>query len=158
LTLKFAIFVPANRLPCSSSNYFCICIILWRNRSLWEVIKIRNLKERDCTTVAERCCVLPPLPSPRFASLRVLLGYAVITWSRNSKEGRRDLSDVTRNNRSRVTFSVRSALTNSTTEFSVMSAPRLYNATLGIFARNCQTVNKYLVMSPRRGSTPRQTD
>jgi hypothetical protein len=41
-----------------------------------EVIKIRNLKERDCTTVAERCRVLPPLPS-----FRVLLGYAVITWS-----------------------------------------------------------------------------
>jgi hypothetical protein len=53
---------------------------------------------------------------------------------RNNKEGRRDLSDVTRNNSSRVTFCVRSALTNSTTEFSVLSAPRLYNATLGIFA------------------------
>jgi hypothetical protein len=24
--------------------------------------------------------------------------------------------------------------------------------------RNCQTVHKYLVMSPRRGSTPRHTD
>jgi hypothetical protein len=24
--------------------------------------------------------------------------------------------------------------------------------------RNCQTVNDYLVMSPRRGSTPRHTD
>jgi hypothetical protein len=39
-----------------------------------------------------------------------------------------------RNNSSRVSFSVRSALTNSTTEISVLSAPRLYNATLGMFA------------------------
>jgi hypothetical protein len=99
-----------------------------------EAIKIRNFKERDCTTVAERCRVLPHLLSPRFASLRVLLDYAVLAWSRNSKEGRRDLSQVTRNNSSRVTFSVRSALNNSTTEFSVLSAPRLYNATLEIFA------------------------
>jgi hypothetical protein len=57
-----------------------------------EVITFRNLKERDCATVAERYRVLPPLPFPRFASLRVLLGYAVITWLRYSKEGRRDLS------------------------------------------------------------------
>jgi hypothetical protein len=57
-----------------------------------EVITFRNFKERECATVAERCCVLPPLPS-----FRVLLGYAVITWSRNRKEGRRELSDVTRN-------------------------------------------------------------
>jgi hypothetical protein len=41
--------------------------ILWRNRPMREVIKIRNLKERDCTTVAERCRVVPPLPSPVFA-------------------------------------------------------------------------------------------
>jgi hypothetical protein len=33
-----------------------------------------------------------------------------------------------------ATFSVRSAPNNSTTEFSVLSAPRQYNATLGIFA------------------------
>jgi hypothetical protein len=39
-----------------------------------------------------------------------------------------------RNNSSRVSFSVRRALTNSATEFSVLSAPRLYNATLGTFA------------------------
>jgi hypothetical protein len=52
-----------------------------------ETIKIRNLKERDCATLAERC--------------RVLLGYEVITWSRNSKEGRRKLSDITRNNTQR---------------------------------------------------------
>jgi hypothetical protein len=37
-----------------------------------ELIKIRNLKERDCATVAERFRVLPPLPS-----FRVLLGYDV---------------------------------------------------------------------------------
>jgi hypothetical protein len=61
-----------------------------------EGIEFRNLKKRDCTTVAERCRVLPPLPS-----FHVLLGYVVITWSRNSKEGRRDLSDVTRNNTQR---------------------------------------------------------
>jgi hypothetical protein len=67
--------------------------ILWHNRPMQELIKVRNLKERDCATVAERCRILPPLPS-----FRVLLGYAVITWSRNSKEGQRDLSDVTCNN------------------------------------------------------------
>jgi hypothetical protein len=39
------------------------------------VITLRNFKERECATVADRCRVLPPLPS-----LRVLLGYAVITW------------------------------------------------------------------------------
>jgi hypothetical protein len=111
--------------------------ILWRNRPMREVIKFRNLKERDCATAGERCRVLPPLPS-----FRVLLGYAAITWSRNSKEGRRDLSDVTRNNSNRVTFSVRSALTNSTTEFSVLSSPRLYNATMGIFAASKST-SKY---------------
>jgi hypothetical protein len=57
-----------------------------------EVMKFRTLKERDCATVAERYRVLPPLPFTRFASLRVLLGYAMSTGSRNSKEGRRDLS------------------------------------------------------------------
>jgi hypothetical protein len=61
-----------------------------------ELIKIRNLKERDCATVAESCRVSPPLPS-----LHVLLGYVVITWSHNSKEGRCDLSDITRNNTQR---------------------------------------------------------
>jgi hypothetical protein len=59
-------------------------------------MKFRNFEERDCATVAECCRVLPPLPS-----FRVLLGYAVITWSRNSKEGQSDLSDVTRNNTQR---------------------------------------------------------
>jgi hypothetical protein len=66
--------------------------ILWRNRPMREVITFRNFKERDCATVAERYRVLPPLPFTRFPSLRVLLGYAVITWLRNSKEGRRNLS------------------------------------------------------------------
>jgi hypothetical protein len=49
-------------------------IILWHNRPMREVIEIRNLKECDCTTVAERRHVLPPLPSslfaPRVARLR----------------------------------------------------------------------------------------
>jgi hypothetical protein len=66
-----------------------------------EVITFRNLKERDCATVAERYCVLPPLPS-----FRVLLGYAVITWLRNSKEGQSDLSDVTRNSTRRCVLRV----------------------------------------------------
>jgi hypothetical protein len=70
--------------------------ILWRNRPMQELIKFRNLKERYCATVAERFRVLPPLPP-----FRVLLGYAVITWSPNSNEGRRDLSDVTRTNTQR---------------------------------------------------------
>jgi hypothetical protein len=65
---------------------------VWRNHPMREVITFRNCKERDCATLAERYRVLPPLPFPRFVSLRVLLGYAVITWLRNSKEGRRDLS------------------------------------------------------------------
>jgi hypothetical protein len=43
-----------------------------------EVITFRNFKERECATVAERYRVLPPLPL-----FHVLLGYAVITWSRN---------------------------------------------------------------------------
>jgi hypothetical protein len=41
--------------------------MLWRNRPMREVIKFRNLKDRDCTTVAERYRVLPPIPSPLFA-------------------------------------------------------------------------------------------
>jgi hypothetical protein len=56
-----------------------------------ELLKFRKLEERDFATVAERCLVLPPLPS-----FRVLLGYAVTIGSRNSNEGLRDLSDVTR--------------------------------------------------------------
>jgi hypothetical protein len=64
-----------------------------------EVMKFRNLKERDCA--AERRRVLPPRPS-----LRVLLGYAVITWLRNSKEGQHDLSDVRRNNTQRCVLRV----------------------------------------------------
>jgi hypothetical protein len=52
--------------------------ILWRKRPMREVITFRKFKERNCATVAERYRVLPPHPS-----FRVLLGYAVITWSRN---------------------------------------------------------------------------
>jgi hypothetical protein len=61
---------------------------------------------------------------------------------RKSKRGREKGKNKKRKKgeRSRVTFSVRSALTNSTTEFSVLSAPRLYNATLGIFAELRSTV------------------
>jgi hypothetical protein len=66
-----------------------------------ELIKFRNLEELDCATVVERCRVLPHLPSPRFASHPVLLGYAVATGSRNSKDGPRNLRDVTRNNTQR---------------------------------------------------------
>jgi hypothetical protein len=75
-----------------SSSEVCY-LILWRNRPMREVITFRDFKERECATVAERCRVLPPL-----ASFCVLLGYAVITWSRNRKEGRCELGDVTRNN------------------------------------------------------------
>jgi hypothetical protein len=59
------------------------------------VITFRNLKERDCATVAERCRAMPPLPSPLFAS-RVARLRGDTGW-RNSKEGPRNLSDVTRN-------------------------------------------------------------
>jgi hypothetical protein len=59
-------------------HVYNICVnILWRNRPMRELIKIRNLKERDCATVAERCRVLPLLPSPRFAPHRALLGCAL---------------------------------------------------------------------------------
>jgi hypothetical protein len=75
--------------------------ILWRNRPMRELLKFRNLKERDCATVAERCRVLPSLPSHRFAPHRVFLGYAVNTGSRNSKKGPRDLSDVMHNSAQR---------------------------------------------------------
>jgi hypothetical protein len=60
------------------------------------LLKFRNPKERDCATVAERCRVLPPLPSPRFALPCVARLRGNTGW-RNSKEGPRNLSDVTRN-------------------------------------------------------------
>jgi hypothetical protein len=72
---------------------FCLIFllnILWHNRPMREVITFRNFKERDCATVAECYHVLPPLPFPRFASLRVLLGYAVISWLRKD-----DVTSVT---------------------------------------------------------------
>jgi hypothetical protein len=59
-----------------------------------ELLKLRNLKECDLGTVVVHCRVLPPVPSPRFAPHRALLGYV----QRKSKEGPRDLCDVTRNN------------------------------------------------------------
>jgi hypothetical protein len=49
----------------------------WCNHPMRELIKFRNLKERDYATVVERCRVLPPLPSPRFALHHVLLGCAI---------------------------------------------------------------------------------
>jgi hypothetical protein len=55
-----------------------------------EVITFRKFKEQDSATVAERYRVFPPLPFPRFVSLRVLLGYAVITWLRKD-----DVTSVT---------------------------------------------------------------
>jgi hypothetical protein len=69
---------------------FFFVMILWRNRPMREVKTFRNFKERDCSTVAERYRVFPPLPFPCFASLRVLLGYAVITWLRKD-----DVTSVT---------------------------------------------------------------
>jgi hypothetical protein len=50
---------------------------VWHNRPMGELIKFTHLKERDCPTVAECCRVLPPLPPPRFAPHRALLGCAV---------------------------------------------------------------------------------
>jgi hypothetical protein len=50
--------------------------ILWRNRPMRELLKFRNLKERDCTAVAERCRVLSPLP-PLVSRFLALLGCAV---------------------------------------------------------------------------------
>jgi hypothetical protein len=100
--------VITNPLRLTSSNLFfqlTACFhnryVMWSNRPMWEVITFRNLKERDCATVPERCRVLPSLPS-----FRMLLGYAVITWSRNSKEGQSDLTDVTRNNTQRCVLRV----------------------------------------------------
>jgi hypothetical protein len=78
--------------------------VLWRNCPMWEVIEFRNLKERDCATVAERRRVLPLHPSPIFAP--VLLDYAVTIVLRNSKEGQTDLSDVTLNNTQRCVLRV----------------------------------------------------
>jgi hypothetical protein len=71
-----------------------------------ELIKLKNLKKRDCATVVDRCRVLPPLPSPRFAPHLLLLGYAVTTGSRKSKEGTRDLHDIMRNNTQRCVLRV----------------------------------------------------
>jgi hypothetical protein len=61
-----------------------------------ELLKFRNLKERDCATV-----VSDVFPYSRFAPHRTLLGYAVNTGLRNSKEGPRDVRDVMRNNAQR---------------------------------------------------------
>jgi hypothetical protein len=63
--------------------------VLWHNRPMRELIKFRNLKEWDCATVAERCSVLPPLPSSLFAP-RVARLHGNTGW-RNSKEGPRNL-------------------------------------------------------------------
>jgi hypothetical protein len=68
---------------------------VWRNSPMWELLKFRNLMDCDCATVAERCRALPPLPAPLFAQ-RVARLRDNTGW-RNSKEGPRNLSDVTRN-------------------------------------------------------------
>jgi hypothetical protein len=52
-------------------------LILWRNRPMRKLLKFINLEECDCATVAKRCRILPPLPSPRFAPHHALLGYAI---------------------------------------------------------------------------------
>jgi hypothetical protein len=75
--------------------------IVWRVHPMWEMLKRRNLEERDCATVVECCHALPPLPSPRFALHHALLGYMVNTGSHSSKEGSRDLRNITCNNTQR---------------------------------------------------------
>jgi hypothetical protein len=77
------------------------CIIVWHNCPMRELLKFRNFEERDCATIVEHCRVLPPLPSPLFTPHHVLLGCTVTTGSHNSKEGPRDLRDITRNNTQR---------------------------------------------------------
>jgi hypothetical protein len=59
--------------------------ILWRNRPMRGLLKSRNLKERDCATVAERYRILPPLSSPRFALPSVARLRGNTGW-RNSKD------------------------------------------------------------------------
>jgi hypothetical protein len=66
------------------------------NRPMRELLKFRNLKKHNCTTVASDV-----FPYHRFAPHRALLGYAVTTGLRNSKEGSRDFRDVMRNNTQR---------------------------------------------------------
>jgi hypothetical protein len=61
-----------------------------------ELLKFRNLKERDCAIVAEHYRVLPPLPSPRFALPWVARLRGNTGWC-NSKEGPCNLSDAMRN-------------------------------------------------------------
>jgi hypothetical protein len=65
------------------------------NRPMRELLKFRNL-EIDCATV-----VSDVFPYPRCAPHRALLGYAIKTGSRNSKDGSRDLRDVMCNNTQR---------------------------------------------------------
>jgi hypothetical protein len=69
---------------------------VWRNRPMRDLVKFRNLKEREGVTV-----VSDVFSYPRFASHRTLLGYAVNTGLGNSKGGPRDLRDVTRNSTQR---------------------------------------------------------
>jgi hypothetical protein len=42
-----------------------------------ELLKFRNLKERDCATLAQCCRILPFFPSPCFVPYRALLGCVV---------------------------------------------------------------------------------
>jgi hypothetical protein len=63
---------------------------------MWELLKFKNLKKCECATV-----VSDVFSYPRFTLHCALLGYAVNTGLRNSKEGPRDLRDVTCNNTQR---------------------------------------------------------
>jgi hypothetical protein len=96
-------------MPCSEIIYY-IVVTFVRMCSLfilWHICPMREmLKEPQGTRLCNSSGVLPrhalpPLPSPRFTPHRALLGYAVNTGLCNSKEGSRDLHDVTRNSTQR---------------------------------------------------------
>jgi hypothetical protein len=63
-----------------------------------------EIQKPQGTRLCNSSGALPHLASPPL--VRVLLGYAAITWSRNSKEGQRDPSDVARNNTQRCVLRV----------------------------------------------------
>jgi hypothetical protein len=63
---------------------------------MWELLKFRNLKKRDCATV-----VSDVFPYPHFAPHHTLLGYAVTTGLHNLKEGLCDLRDIMHNSTQR---------------------------------------------------------
>jgi hypothetical protein len=71
---------------------------MWRIRPVRELLKRRNLETR-LRNNSKRYSVLPSprFSSPRFTPHHAFLGDAVNDGSRNSKEGSRDLRDVTCN-------------------------------------------------------------